>query len=132
MRTIIYFSHATRPLSSADLIDLERECATNDGPLRLTGVLLHCDGRFLQLIEGPKGVMRDMWARIQADPRHERFQVVLDRHGRQRCLAMSCMRLSDLSRDVSGATFPAAFNEAAFASDARRALDALLAFCRAH
>jgi hypothetical protein len=53
MRTTVYTSTATRDLTDDDLAELLRQCVRNNDRTGLTGLLLHRDGRFMQVLEGP-------------------------------------------------------------------------------
>jgi hypothetical protein len=41
-------------------------------------MLLHCDGSFIQALEGPKGKVMDLISSIQQDPRHDRIAVIFE------------------------------------------------------
>jgi hypothetical protein len=79
MRSIIFFSTAVQLMNEEELTALGKECADFDSHVGITGMLLHRQGNFLQVIEGSKAVIRDMFARINADPRHRDVQVISDR-----------------------------------------------------
>ena len=44
----------------------------NNAAADVTGMLLHIDGGFLQILEGPDAAVEETFARIAADPRHTR------------------------------------------------------------
>jgi len=79
MRSIVYFSTATAPMPKAALEALRQECADNDSHVGITGMLLYHHGNFLQVIEGSAAVIRDMFARIIAAPRHTGIRTISDR-----------------------------------------------------
>jgi Sensors of blue-light using FAD len=79
MRSIVYFSSATVPMPKAASEALRQECADNDSHVGITGMLLYQHGNFLQVIEGSAAVIRDMFARIVADPRHTSIRTISDR-----------------------------------------------------
>lgn len=78
MRTTVYTSTATRVLTDDDLAELLRQCVRNNEESGLTGMLLHRDGRFMQVLEGPDDAVRDVFAVIAADTRHSEVRLLLD------------------------------------------------------
>ena len=73
----IYASAATRPFSTAELTALlQRARETNEG-LGVTGMLLHVEGSFFQVIEGPEHVLRTLFSRISADKRHSQVTKII-------------------------------------------------------
>jgi len=66
-------------MSEAVLDALAEECAENDSRVGITGMLLHKNGCFLQVIEGPCASVGDMYARIEADRRHKNMRKICDR-----------------------------------------------------
>lgn len=78
MRTTVYTSTATRDLTDDDLAELLRQCVRNNEESGLTGMLLHRDGRFMQVLEGPDDAVRDVFAVIAADTRHTEVRLLLD------------------------------------------------------
>lgn len=67
---LVYASSATRPFSGDDLGDLLKVSRENNAGLGITGMLPYKDGNFLQVLEGEEGVVRALYEKIRADPRH--------------------------------------------------------------
>jgi hypothetical protein len=78
MRTTVYTSTATRRLTDHDLAELLRQCVRNNDEAGLTGLLLHRDGRFMQVLEGPDDAVQAVFATIAADERHTDVRLLLD------------------------------------------------------
>jgi phosphatidylserine/phosphatidylglycerophosphate/cardiolipin synthase-like enzyme len=78
MRTTVYTSTATRNLTDDDLAELLRQCVRNNDRTGLTGLLLHRDGRFMQVLEGPDDAVQAVFAAIAADERHTDVRLLLD------------------------------------------------------
>ncbi|HYH40263.1 MAG TPA: BLUF domain-containing protein [Azospirillum sp.] len=76
MLSILYRSVATRPLSTTELIDLCVVSAEKNAKRGITGFLVHYDGVFLQVLEGPEAFMEPLLETIRADDRHTRFEVL--------------------------------------------------------
>ena len=70
MIRLIYASHATVPFTDADLDALLETCRRYNVAHGVTGMLLHRDGDFLQVLEGEADAVRETFARIARDRRH--------------------------------------------------------------
>jgi hypothetical protein len=66
----IYNSIATRPFDNAQLAELLQKARAANGPLSVTGMLLHVEGTFFQILEGDDDVVRNLFAKIAGDVRH--------------------------------------------------------------
>lgn len=90
MLPVVYTSHATGAFDDADLATLLMNSRANNRRLGLTGFLLHKQGQFLQLLEGPTAIVRDRLRIIEQDPRHSNIAVLLeDEEARRRFPAWS-------------------------------------------
>ncbi len=76
MIQISYVSQSKKPLSSEELLALLLQFRANNEARGVTGMLLYCNGTFLQVIEGEDQVVADLFARIQKDSRHESIQML--------------------------------------------------------
>jgi hypothetical protein len=76
MLQIIYASAATQNLDTKTLAGLLQSARRRNAMDRITGYLLHDAGSFLQVIEGPDEAAAGLYARIVADPRHNRIRVL--------------------------------------------------------
>lgn len=76
---LIYFSSSTAGSDGrlrSDLADIDRS-ATEEALVRsVSTILIACDGRFLQMIEGDKSAVLEIYGRISTDPRHRDLQVL--------------------------------------------------------
>jgi hypothetical protein len=68
--SIVYLSVATQPFDDAALADLLLSSRAANHRAGISGVLLHRDGGFIQVLEGPEEAVRSCFARIERDPRH--------------------------------------------------------------
>ena len=75
---LIYQSQWMEPMGAATLDTLLRQCRAYNRQHDITGVLLHTpDGRFLQVLEGPRAAVRHLYYHaILSDPRHHHCQVL--------------------------------------------------------
>lgn len=84
---VLYRSRATPAPSEADLQALLEQARTYNAQHQISGLLLYSDGHYVQLIEGAEAVVRALYARIQADPRHTQVVTVSEGPGPQRWFA---------------------------------------------
>lgn len=68
---LAYESRATEAMTEGDLRDILRQSRSSNAEFGITGLLVHARGRFLQVLEGPEPAVRDLYATIREDPRHE-------------------------------------------------------------
>lgn len=75
---LIYQSQWMVPMDAAALDILLQQCRTYNQEHDITGVLLHTpDGRFLQVLEGPRGAVRYLYYHaILSDARHHHCHVL--------------------------------------------------------
>jgi hypothetical protein len=78
MYYIVYISTAVKPMNHDDLTSLLRQCHDNNQELGITGILLYQQGTFMQMLEGDKQAVLEMYHRISRDPRHTAVHTVLD------------------------------------------------------
>jgi len=75
---VIYASAETRPIQEDELLGMLKLSREKNKGLGITGMLLHCDGSFIQALEGPKEQVMDLLSVIRQDPRHDRIAVLFD------------------------------------------------------
>lgn len=74
---IVYVSFSDKKLSESELDDLLGIRKRNKEQ-KITGLLLYKDESFIQLIEGPKKAIQDLFERIKVDPRHSNIVLLLE------------------------------------------------------
>ena len=79
MRQLLYVSNTAQHVGVGELDDILTASRRNNALLGITGLLLFIDGGFLQMLEGEERAVRELYARIAADPRHINPQLMLDR-----------------------------------------------------
>ena len=75
--SLVYTSAARTPFSDGDLATLLMNSRANNRRLGLSGFLMHKQGRFVQVLEGPEEAVQQRYALIAADPRHTDLDVLL-------------------------------------------------------
>ncbi len=73
---LTYVSTQTRPMSAADLISMLNEAQIKNDGLGITGLLLHREDSFFQIIEGNQQSVETLFAEIESDSRHTRVEVM--------------------------------------------------------
>ncbi len=73
MLRIIYLSSSVEHLNGEEIETLLAQSRKNNLEKDITGLLMYTDGDFLQVIEGPKPAMLDLFETIKKDPRHKRI-----------------------------------------------------------
>lgn len=84
MLQLVYVSSSTWAMSFEDLnaiLDASRENNRRSG---VTGMLLHLDHGFLQILEGPRDAVMDIFNRIERDARHVGVRILLERESDER------------------------------------------------
>jgi hypothetical protein len=79
MQQLLYVSNTARDADPAMLEDILAASRRNNPPLAITGILLHADGGFLQVLEGEADTVSALFDRIAADKRHWNTHVLLKR-----------------------------------------------------
>lgn len=77
MISLTYASRATQPFANQDLRALLEKSRTNNERRRLTGMLLHKNGQFMQVLEGDEADVTEAYGIIAADPRHTEARTLL-------------------------------------------------------
>ena len=114
IRSIVFFSTAAMPMSRRDLAALGKECAEPNSHVGITGMLLHKNGSFLQVMESSKAVICDMFARISADPRHTNIRKIRDRPIPRREFAGHAVSFKNLDELPPGSPYLSPFSYEAF------------------
>lgn len=132
---MLYVSGTAKAMSKADIRQILTASRRNNAELDITGMLLHGDGVFIQILEGDERKVRLLADRIKRDPRHRNFMVLFEMQGEQRAFAdwqMGFYRL-DPSLEADGAVFAtsrAALEDRISKSDGGMMFETVLAFGR--
>jgi hypothetical protein len=73
-----YTSTATRPMVGSELWALLELAQSKNAAKDLTGLLLHRQNSFFQVLEGPKIEVLKMFEHIKSDKRHKRVEVLFE------------------------------------------------------
>lgn len=76
---LIYVSAATQPFSDDGLYALLAQARAHNQARDLTGLLLYSDGLFLQVLEGTKAAVHQLYhGRVAHDSRHTHLRLLAD------------------------------------------------------
>jgi len=73
---LIYISVAKENLSARDIKSILETARVNNAAKDITGLLCYDGHRFLQIIEGPKQNIKDLYLRIAQDMRHDHIELI--------------------------------------------------------
>jgi hypothetical protein len=76
----MYVSYAVKPLTDKELQELLQTCRSNNEKLGITGMMLYIDGKFIQVLEGDKEKINDLFDYIITDPRHKKVSKLIEGH----------------------------------------------------
>jgi hypothetical protein len=74
---LIYASTATEAFGNVQLTELLQQSRANNERLSLTGMLLHSEGNFFQVLEGEPARVDQLYQKIILDKRHGQFTVII-------------------------------------------------------
>lgn len=94
---ITYFSTAVESTTEHDIIDIVEFSRIKNARLNITGVLLYINGNIVQVLEGPKEALEDLYKSIQADVRHTNVRAVISQPISQRLFSHWYMGYETLS-----------------------------------
>ncbi len=108
LQSLVYMSSAAEPFDDDALegvLEHARSRNTADG---LTGLLVHRNGRFMQLPEGPYDAVLSTYQRILADDRHDDVRLLAEESIHTRRFPEWSMAYD---RDADGAAVPEGFSD---------------------
>jgi hypothetical protein len=82
--TICYISNKTETTDKASLEKIFATTQANNKHKSVTGILLFHEQSFLQVLEGDKTTLQELFLNIKKDSRHENIFVILDKKNERR------------------------------------------------
>lgn len=76
--TICYLSKQAETLKDSELENLFKYILEMNPTLNITGAILHNNNFFLQVLEGNKKTIEDLFAKIRKDKRHKNILLILN------------------------------------------------------
>ncbi len=81
---LIYVSKAAVRIDEEEMLSIFESSRRNNKLVDVTGMLIYRSGNFMQMLEGPRKSVMQVYARIQDDPRHEGLVIVTDGESEKR------------------------------------------------
>ena len=78
MHQILYTSKAIKPFKDDELQKLLELARLKNSTKSITGMLLYCNGNFIQLLEGNENHLSELFEVISSDGRHTDVQKVIE------------------------------------------------------
>jgi len=98
LRRIVYTSQALKMFSKRNLLDLLHDARAFNTIDNITGILMHREGNFLQVVEGDSENIENLITRLLIDPRHNNVQIISDSSVSRRLFKNWAMGCADFDR----------------------------------
>ncbi len=95
---LVYASRAVAAVDQLELVAILKKSKANNPSLGITGVLCFSEGIFLQVLEGGRSAVNQLYNRIAADPRHTQVELMVYQEIGERRFAGWTMGQVNLSR----------------------------------
>ncbi|HEY6132679.1 MAG TPA: BLUF domain-containing protein [Rubrivivax sp.] len=95
---LMYASRAQPATDQDALVAILRKSKTNNPAVGVTGVLCFSGGIFLQVLEGGRSAVNQLYNRIVTDPRHSDVELLIYQEIGERCFAGWSMGQVNMSR----------------------------------
>jgi hypothetical protein len=92
----VYASCASSPFTKQQLVDLLNQSRENNEKLDITGILLYNRGTFIQMLEGDESSVKNLYKKIDKDPRHKLIFTLMEGHKEERQFPNWSMAFRDL------------------------------------
>ncbi|MEQ8904771.1 BLUF domain-containing protein [Ekhidna sp.] len=79
MYELVYHSKARSRINKSDITDILEISRANNKKYSITGCLIYFGKKFIQILEGDKSAVHNIYSKIEQDNRH--FEVTLFYHG---------------------------------------------------
>lgn len=76
MVRLVYFSRATRPMSMQDIQNILNVARSNNDNQGICGMLGYERNCFLQVLEGERNSVNELYLQIADDPRHDGVEII--------------------------------------------------------
>ncbi len=100
---LLYTSVATNRMNNRELLKLLGSCRARNRSVKITGMLVYHNGEFMQLLEGEKEIVLDLFRRINRDKRHHTVRKFWESPIEKRGFADFSMGFVNMEKnDISG------------------------------
>lgn len=125
LRQVVYTSRATKNLNTRDLLNLLHQARGFNEVDEISGLLIHSNGYFMQIIEGTEENIEDLVTRLARDTMHTNIKVISDKFINNRLFADWAMGCADFN-DPALATLPGVTTDFNDATQVQRLLEDIL------
>ena len=102
MIRLVYASRATRAFVPGELEALLQISRIRNASVEISGVLLHHEGSFRQLLDGERAAVEQKYKRISTDPRHDSVLLLQKSEIEKRSFGEWTMGSLEIKGDVAG------------------------------
>ena len=102
---LVYKSNPVSRVTSQDVENIVNLAKKKNAALGITGILLFKDNLFLQVLEGPREKVIDLYQKIQSDSRHENVETIYEGFSSSRSFdtwSMACKHLDEIDQKWLG------------------------------
>jgi hypothetical protein len=100
LRRLKYVSEFSRALTPTEIDDIGRAASEKNAQLEITGAFYASGALFFQVLEGPEGVVGELYDTIRRDSRHRSVHLLSDESVDERLFPNWAMRAIDLTRST--------------------------------
>lgn len=100
MFELVYNSIANPNLTSEDISDILNTSRDFNSKNRITGCLLYHNNQFLQILEGDKKVVQDLFISIKRDKRHSNVNLLAEGGKKERMFSRWSMAFQEFNSDA--------------------------------
>ena len=97
LHQLLYRSYSAFDFDPKELVSILEKSYKNNPEKNITGMLLYKSGVFLQIIEGTKRDLENLYNKISKDPRHEDLKILWQQDIKERSFSDWSMGFKDLS-----------------------------------
>ncbi|MBO6879639.1 BLUF domain-containing protein [Winogradskyella sp.] len=95
--SVIYQSKSQSHFAPMDIELMLMKAKRKNKRLKITGCIVYADNKFIQLIQGPKDAIIDLYKEIKADKRHFKVTTLLEQSTEQKIWSDWSMAMLDFS-----------------------------------
>lgn len=98
MYELLYCSLASQDLTADDISDILKTSQQWNSKHEITGCLLYYNNQFIQIIEGNKSAVKNLYANIEKDIRHNNIIILAENEKNERAFENWSMAFNELSK----------------------------------
>ena len=99
MFELVYFSSANPDLTSTGIANILNTARNFNSENNISGCLIYSNNEFLQILEGDKEIVQDLFTRIKKDKRHRNVILLTENSKEERMFPKWDMAFHDFNSD---------------------------------